>query len=51
MDQERRLATVFMSIVAAFFVCHVPANFLNMHEAATVNKLIYCLQQHKVSIL
>jgi hypothetical protein len=47
MDQERRLASVFLAMVVAFFVCHLPANFLNVHEAATVNKLIYCLQRHK----
>jgi hypothetical protein len=47
MEQERRLASIFLSIVVAFFICHLPAYFLNIHEAATVNKLIYCLQRHK----
>ena len=47
MEQERRLASIFLSIVVAFFICHLPAYFLNIHEAANVNKLIYCLQRHK----
>ncbi len=44
-DHERRLSIIFISIVYAFFICHLPANFLNMHEAATINKLTFCLQR------
>jgi hypothetical protein len=33
--EENRQAIILFAIVSLFFICHVPRNFLNIHEALT----------------